>query len=312
MAGLVVPRVSFGVRRFVLRAPEGALFPAFAGAVLRGAVGRSLRRLVCATHMLECEGCPVRTACVYAAMHDGYTPPDIHSGTGPHAPAPLWLRDLPPGGLLRPGDTLAFSMAAFGAANRSLPFVDESIRGACRDGIGQGRRRMELVSAEDEVRADLADLAASRVAELRGGSGGDVSIRVRLVTPVAIRPKGSRWAEGPAPSWTERLLGGAARRLRALERRWLETPAGDAPRAADAAGAAGGITVIEERIRIERVKRYSAREGRPVEMHGAVGTLRLGGEGLGDALPWLVAGELLGLGSGTTFGLGRIALAAEG
>jgi hypothetical protein len=36
--------------------------------------------------------------------------------------------------------------------------------------------------------------------------------------------------------------------------------------------------------------------------------VRLGGEGLSAALPWLAAGELLSVGSGTTFGFGRIEL----
>lgn len=85
----VPPRVLFAVRRYVLRAPEEAALPPFAGSTLRGAIGRALRNLVCATKMPVCEGCPVRSACVYAALHDGYTPPDVHSGTGAHAPPPL-------------------------------------------------------------------------------------------------------------------------------------------------------------------------------------------------------------------------------
>ena len=93
-----IPRVPFAVRRYVLRAPEGAALPAFAGSTLRGAVGRTLRHLVCATKLPVCEGCPVRSACAYATLHDGYTPPDLHSGTGTHAPPPLWLRDVAPGG----------------------------------------------------------------------------------------------------------------------------------------------------------------------------------------------------------------------
>lgn len=152
-----VPPVLFVVRRYVLRAPEAAALPPFAGSTLRGAVGRALRNLVCATKMPVCEGCPVRSACVYAALHDGYTPPDVHSGSGTHAPAPLWLRDLEAGRQLGPGDTIAFSMAAFGSAIRSLPFVDEAIRALSRTGVGRGRRPLELVSAEDVARADLAE-----------------------------------------------------------------------------------------------------------------------------------------------------------
>jgi hypothetical protein len=308
------PRALFAVRRYVLRAPEGAALPPFAGSTLRGAVGRALRGLVCATKMPVCEGCPVRSACVYATLHDGYTPPDVHAGTGLHAPPPLWLRDVEPGRQLAAGDTTSFSMAAFGSAVRSLPFVDEAIRSLARTGIGRGRQAVELVAIEDEARADLAALVEARTEALRRelqaeGSG----LVVRLRTPVAIRLKNRPWADPsrPDPPWPERLVAGAARRCRALERRWLETPSAEAPSARRAIEDAAGLVVLDEQIRFDRVRRYSFAEGRPVEFHGAVGWLKLGGEGLPRALPWLVAGELLSLGSGTTFGFGRIALGAE-
>jgi len=313
-ASPAIPRVPFALRRYVLRAPGEVVLPPFAGSTLRGAIGRALRGLVCATKMPECEGCPVRSACAYASLHDGYTPPDIHSNTGPHAPAPLWIRDVEPGRALTAGDTVTFSMAAFGFATRSLPFVDEAIRALARTGIGRGRQPMNLVSAEDEVRADLASLVDARVAELSGALAGGGHLRVELRTPVAIRLKGPRWADParPLPSWPERLLGGAARRRHALERRWLEVPAAHAASTSRALQDAVGLRVIEEQVGLSRVRRYSFNQGQKVEFHGAVGTLRIAGQGIERALPWLVAGELLSLGSGTTFGFGRIALAVEG
>jgi hypothetical protein len=70
---------------------------------------------------------------------------------------------------------------------------------------------------------------------------------------------------------------------------------------------AAGVTVVDDQVRSERVRRYSFSQARAVEFHGAVGSLGLAGD-IDRALPWLVAGELLSVGSGTTFGFGRIAL----
>lgn len=313
LIGLSTPRAPFVVRRYVLRSQREASLPPFLGSMVRGALGRSLRHLVCATKMPVCEGCPVRSACAYAALHDGFTPEDVHSGTGEHAPPPLWLRDIEPGRTLAAQETMRFSLVAFGSAARSLPFVDESVRSLARTGLGRDRHPMELVSAEDELRSDLASLLVLRTTtlrdELRARSG---RLAVRLVTPVAIRLKGSRWADEsrPPPPWPERLAAGAARRRSALERRWLEVPLREVPKVQRAITDASGVTVIDQRIRRERVRRYSFSEGRPMELHGAVGAMTLGGDGLERALPWLVTGELLSVGSSTTFGLGRITLEA--
>lgn len=306
-----IPTALLVVRRYVLRAVGDLDLAPFLGATLRGAVGRALRQLVCATRMPTCDGCPVRSACVYASLHDGYTPPGIAAGTGEHAPPPLWLRDVDPGRPMHAGDTLTFSVVAFGPAARSLPFVDEAVRSLRRDGIGRGRGAVELIDAQDEERADLAALLARRATALEQGlRAAGHGLRVRLRTPVAIRLKGAAWErpDRPRPTWPERLVGGAVRRKIALERRWLELPSSEAPRVARAAAEASDVEVLEDQIEIRHVPRYSATEGRRVEFHGAVGALRLGGEGLARALPWLVAGETLSLGSGTTFGFGRIAL----
>ena len=310
-APILIPNALLVVRRYVLRA-EGELDLApFLGSTIRGAVGRGLRQLVCATRMPECEGCPVRSACVYATLHDGYTPPGVATGTGEHAPPPLWLRDVEPGRAMHAGETMAFSVVAFGPAVRSLPFVDEAVRSLRRAGIGRGRGVVELVEARDEERADFGALLARRAAALEAGlreSGRGLWVRLR--TPVAIRLKGAAWERGDRarPTWPERLVGGAVRRKVALERRWLELPSSEAPRVARAAAEAAEVEVLEDEVEARRVPRYSSTEGRRVEFHGAVGALRLGGEGLGRVLPWLVAGELLSVGSGTTFGFGRIEL----
>lgn len=310
------------VRRYVLRAVEGLDLAPYLGATLRGAVGRALRRLVCATRMPVCEGCPVRGACVYAALHDGYSAPLMSSvaprpatgeaaGTGLHAPPPLWLRDIEPGRRMEPGETISFSVAAFGPAARSLPYVDEAVRSLRREGLGRGRRAVELLEAQDEERGEIGALLAARVARLSGalGTGG---LRVVLRTPVAIRLKGAAWAQAgrARPNWGERLVGGAVRRWIALARRWIEVPAAEAPRVRQAVEEASGVSVIEEDVTVRRVRRYSTTEGRHVEMLGAVGAVRLRGEGLLRALPWFAAGEALSVGSGTTFGFGRIHLEA--
>ncbi|WP_169796748.1 CRISPR system precrRNA processing endoribonuclease RAMP protein Cas6 [Chondromyces crocatus] len=300
------------MRRYVLRAIDEVHLPPFSGSTVRGAVGRALRRLVCATRQPVCDGCPVRAACAYAMLHDGFTPADRPSGSGEHAPPPLWLRDLEDRRKIAPGESVGFSMVAFGPAVASLPYVDEAVRGLGRSGLGRGRGAVALVEAHDEQRDGFGSLVDARVSALEAAVDAGKSLRVSLRSPVSIRLKGKAWEdpERPRPSWAERLLGGAVRRRVALERRWLDLASEEAPRVPRVIEDAAGLKVMEENIEVRRVKRFSASQGARMELHGVVGDMRLGGEGLKAALPWLVAGELLSVGAGTTFGFGRIELEA--
>ena len=51
--------------RFRVRATQPLKLPDFAGSMLRGAFGRSLRKLACMTRRPECKGCPLITTRVF-------------------------------------------------------------------------------------------------------------------------------------------------------------------------------------------------------------------------------------------------------
>ncbi|MBK8257168.1 MAG: CRISPR system precrRNA processing endoribonuclease RAMP protein Cas6 [Polyangiaceae bacterium] len=301
------------MRRYTIVPKESAHLPYFPGPTVRGAVGAALRKLLCATRKSTCDGCVLQNACAYAMLHDGHTPLDRRSGSGAHAPPPVWIRDIDRGGHMPEGRPFRFSFVAYGPAIRSLPYLDEAVRSAAERGLGRDRTPFDLASAIDEERSDLGALMESRIdrwtSALRGSAG---RLWIQLASPVNIRLKGDAWNDPgrPLPSWPERLIGGAARRRIALEKRWIRPSADVSVSVPSALRDAESVELELSSLQRVTLRRFSSTQRRDVELVGAVGDLQLGGSGITSALPWIAAAEVLGVGSGTTFGLGRIRVEA--
>jgi hypothetical protein len=69
------------------------------------------------------------------------------------------------------------------------------------------------------------------------------------------------------------------------------------------------VRVTATDLRWQDWQRYSNRQGRAMEMGGFVGTVEIAGD-LAPFLPLLRSAEVLHVGKGATFGLGRIAVEA--
>ncbi len=59
----------------VFRMQDGLRLPEFAGSLLRGQFGASLRRIACMTGLPECPGCPLYRTCPYPAIFETPPPP---------------------------------------------------------------------------------------------------------------------------------------------------------------------------------------------------------------------------------------------
>ena len=70
------------------------------------------------------------------------------------------------------------------------------------------------------------------------------------------------------------------------------------------------IETADNALRWHDWERYSTRQGVRMKMGGLVGEIRYSGN-LGPFLPFLKAGEVLHVGKGTSFGLGRYSVVEE-
>lgn len=130
-----------------LRAVETLHLPAYAGSALRGIFGRSFRRVTCTQTGRECKNCLLRTACKYVFIFE--TPGDNQNGdaTRLHAPRPFILHvPLKNKGRFSPGEYYSFGITLVGQANELLPYFILAFSEAGKVGLGKGRGRFVLES----------------------------------------------------------------------------------------------------------------------------------------------------------------------
>lgn len=157
MRALELPVTSYW---FTLIAETPATLPAFPGSTLRGALGHTLRRLVCATRMPACAPCPFRFTCAYPLLFEPYAPPDQPESTRyARLPPPFTLevpldlstippRGEPPPRSLAPGEPLVFGLTLLGGAREHMPYYVHAIMEMARAGLGGPHQRFRLARAE--------------------------------------------------------------------------------------------------------------------------------------------------------------------
>ena len=223
---------------------------------------------------------------------------------------------------LRPGDVLVFSLTLIGRATEYLPYVVYAVSEMARRGLGFDRARFELteVAMIDEGRArrtiysgaterisvpgsatkNLSDLVRTRLDQLAtAGDFREDAIRLRFLTPTRIRVEGDLQVGMSFELLVRNLL----RRVSLLA-----AVHGHARLELDYRGLialAGDVSMGKFGLRWHDWERYSNRQQTKMNLGGFIGEVGYLGESIKELLPLLAAGELLHVGSNTTFGLGR-------
>ena len=314
--------------RFTLRTPSRICLGAFPTAVLRSALGATLRQASCTTGTPTCNGCPVLASCAYGSLFEPKTAPSVlHSGFRDmprpyvlHLPAPL------PDFLPR-GASFRFDLVLVESALLALPALVRGLRGG--GGTKKGTERnekggMDLGKGRDRGRVELLRVeavhppsgprtlwthSAPRLQALPTSTqlGGTPvpachALRLRLVAPLEIHEDG----ESCSAPGVEALVKALTRRVRALSAahgRLTDVFDRDLLRAVDYART---LSAVDVRFRSTRPGRYSRKQGyfRSDALLGAL-TLSPGWEPL---WPLLDAGRLLHIGKKATHGLGQYVL----
>jgi hypothetical protein len=313
-----LPRIPYLRLRFTLRAEEPAHLPPYKGSTLRGGFGHALRRTVCVMGPAEpCATCLVRRTCVYPRLFetllesdpDGELPPFLRGL--PTAPRPYVFEPLTEACELAPGDPLDFDLLLFGQATALHGYVLLAVDRMAAAGLGRGRARFTL----DRVRALAPDGTWDVLAEagrLRAAqpprpllpaldAPPGPSAVLHFLTPTRLKVR-----EHLAPEVTFRDL------VFLMLRRTLEIAALHLPGAAvdwslrPALERAAAIRATPA-LRWHDWQRYSNRQKASMTLGGFLGTLTLEGD-LAPFGPLLRTAEILHVGKGATFGLGRIEL----
>jgi hypothetical protein len=295
-----------------LRAVSTARLPRFLGSTLRGGLARSTRRVACALRREECPSCLLRERCAYAYLFETFRPhgSDRLRGQG-QIPHPLVLtvpepRDEPYG----EGEELRFGITLFGRSLDYLPHLVVALGDMAARGLGRRLHRFEVASVETapmkgrsqpifEPGAPLASVQRESLASHLGRLKPEDRVTMDLLTPTRLTDDGQLTCSPGLEVFVRSL---AQRALAMLHFH------GGLDLDLDIEGltaAARDSRVVSSDLRLVRLQRWSSRQRSRVPLDGMVGTIRFEGEPVRDLWPLLLAGEVLRVGKGTVFGLGR-------
>lgn len=310
---LPLPRVPFVRLRATLIAQRDGELPAYKGSLLRGAFGHALRRTVCAMSPKQpCASCPVKQDCIHARIFEEPLGQDLPPFLGglPAAPRPYLFEPNGEDGEIREGDEVQFDLLLFGQVIELQSFAVQALRRMARAGLGARRIPFTL----DRVRYPKSD-GAWHVGYQRGGRPWAAPappnypsrqpldcgrLRLRFSTPIRLKVKGH-------------LVDGLTFHTLAFRtlRRVLELAHFYVPSLTLGAdyepllARTGDVRIVERDLRWKDWQRFSNRQQTKMKMGGFVGEIVLEGD-LNPFSELLRAVEVVHVGKGTTFGLGKV------
>jgi hypothetical protein len=311
-----VPAIPYVRLAFTLRACGPAVLPAYKGSMLRGAFGQALRRMVCVMGPgQECTGCRLRRECLYTrlfeALVEGPPPPFLHGL--PTSPRPYVFEPHGEERQVASGEALEFELLLIGQALDLQAFAVLAVERMAAAGLGSGRHRfaVERVVCRDPD---------GRRREILGAAAGATPAGPAASYPAAELPDRSRlllrFLTPTRIKLHDRLVAtiGFRALVFSMLRRTLELAHFHVPGAAidwtfrPLLDAAAGVQVKRTDLRWHDWQRYSNRQGRKMSLGGFVGELELEGD-LAPFAHLLCTAEIVHIGKGATFGLGKIAIA---
>ncbi|HBE44115.1 MAG TPA: CRISPR-associated protein Cas6 [Deltaproteobacteria bacterium] len=299
---------------FSIEAQDALSLPYYKGSTFRGGFGNAFRRVVCALKKKECKECMLASRCIYAYIFE----------TSPHEDANLMNMNKyekiphpfiiePPEETHRtykPGDSLSFNLVLIGRATDYLPYFIFTFEELGKIGIGRGRGKYrltkvetgkkELVYSSDDKTVRAATPEELYIQETFDFSGRlEKTIKIKFLTPARISYQRSLTADLKFHILIRNLL----RRLNLLHYFHCEKtiPAWDHK---ELIKEAEKISTETGSFRWLDWERYSSRQNVKMKMGGITGEITYKGN-MEPFMPILEAGEIVHIGKGTSFGLGR-------
>jgi CRISPR-associated endoribonuclease Cas6 len=310
-----LPSLPYLRLRMTLLAKAPARLPAYKGSLLRGAFGHALRRSVCAMGPEQpCDTCSLRTACIHTRLFECLIegePPPLLRGL-PTAPRPYVFEPGDDRKDFAVGDELKFDLLLIGQAVELQAYAVLAVERMAATGLGANRHPFELQTVDWQDAAGNWQKGFEKGVRnwpggapptvLKGAAESQAPSRVELhfLTPTRIKID-------------DRLVERVSFRMLAFKilRRALELTHFHVPSESvdwhfrPYLELAERVNVVEEHLRWLDWDRYSNRQHSKMTFGGFVGHLVLEGE-LAPFLPLLKMAEVVHVGKGATFGLGRV------
>jgi len=321
-----LPRINFLKLRFHLSAAQDCNLPEWKGSLLRGAFGHALRRTVCTMKAgQDCRDCLLISQCAYTRLFETFTtkPPPRFLNVSQTSPRPFIVEPLDLNQDYKTGDVLWFDLILIGEIINYLPYVVFAIYQMAKSGLGARRYPFSLdkvFCCQDDGDQTIDNSSATCWKELYSGESETL-----LFNPDPLTINGA--AENFLETTTLLLKFLTSTRFvinkkltkefdfRALVfkmmRRTLELVHFYMPDQEiewefhNLLVAADKVEIVKQNLEWHDYNRYSNRHQMKMKMGGFVGDITLKGD-LSPFMELLLYSEVIHVGKGATFGLGKI------
>jgi hypothetical protein len=284
----------------------------FLGSTWRGALGHSLRRVLCAMPpRTACESCTLRASCLYPLFYDtpilpeGFTPAQMKD-----PPRPFVLEPDSPPEFLQPGSQIGLNIVLFGESNEWLPAILRGLAGLASQGLGYKRQaRVRLSGVWQQDNQDMAcwyPLLDDNGDLIQYQPQAPVlptlpqRLKVQFITPLRMKRNGQYLTPGTC-SFND-FAQAIYRRVVLLKRLYGGVRETDYPALPIMTG-----EISQDLHWVER-ERHSNRQKKDIDMSGITGSVLLDGTNLEPVWEALYLGQWLHAGSGCMMGLGGYVL----
>lgn len=307
--------------RFALSALDKIILPSYKGSTFRGGFGTTFRKIVCTTKSRSCQECIVKQKCPYSYIFETPTPRDTQiMRKYPHVPHPFVIEPPAEGkNEYAPGESLHFGLGLIGKAIEYLPYFIYTFEELGKKGLGQGRGKYCLeqvhvdlggengnvvyTSADKKLQDEFPVIKASDFGLVESKEVRE--LKLTFVTLVRIKYQDSYLHEMEFHVLIRNLL----RRIGSLD----YFHCGGEPSPIDyktLISLAKKINTTQNELSWNDWNRYSKRQQQSMNLGGFMGKISYKGN-FSQFWSFLKIGELIHVGKGTSFGLGKYQISSE-
>jgi hypothetical protein len=288
---------------------------------LRGGFGYAFRKVVCAVKWKDCPDCLLKEKCIYSYVFETPPPADTRMMRKyPSAPHPFVL--LPPledDRIYEPGENLNFQLTLIGKAIDYLPYFIYTFEELGKMGLGKGRGKFALKEVRTikkgegvEEKREVGEIIYSGEEKILRGhilpfnfdsspSSFNLSIQtlnLLFLTPTRLKFQGELTSDLQFHILFRNLL----RRISLL----LYFHCGEELKVDFRAliNASEAIQTKESQLRWYDWERYSTRQMEKMKLGGFISRIDFSGN-FSEFWPYLLLGEFVHVGKGSSFGLGK-------
>jgi hypothetical protein len=306
--------------RIFLQSQSEAVLPALIGSTLRGAFGHALKAISCCVPHKNCEICFLSTACLYPTVFEPTSAKlkDLPRPFVFEPPIPPITREISANSNLKlrvkAGGKVSFDFILLGEAIGKLPYFIYAFELLARHGLGVERQPFKIsevlavdannsatrIYTPDETKIspypwfDLGLYAKNRLADFTEAK----SIEIAPQTPLRIR-RNKQLLE--KISFVE-FFKQSSLRLKLIYENYAS---GLEYAYADLMKKAESVEIKQDNLWRHNFTRRTNRQNTNLDLDGMLGNISYSGKNLEDFLPYILAGEVLHIGSASSLGLGK-------